>query len=72
MHAVGEHATALVALNQVVAEMAAGLLYDAGFDVEIVSDDFVGIGGHPARPRILCRTADLEEVLALLASHGMV
>lgn len=72
MERVNDVATALVAENQVVAEMAAGLLYDAGFEVEVISDDFVGIGGHPARPRLLCRTVDLEAVLDLLRSHGMV
>ena len=67
-----EWATLAVAPNHVLAEMAEALLLDAGFAVTVVSDDFVGIGGHAARPRVLCRAADLESALDLLRSHGMV
>lgn len=68
----GEWATLAVAPNVVLAEMAEALLLDAGFEVTIVSDDFVGIGGHAARPRVLCRAGDLEEALRLLRERGMV
>lgn len=58
--------------NAVVAGMAEQLLIDAGYEVEIVSDDFIGIGGHAARPQIHCHEADLLEVRRLLEEHGFV
>ena len=61
-----------VAPDSVVCGMVEELLNDAGYEILVRSDNFLGIGGYSLHSEIYCKEDKKEEISKLLMETGFI